>query len=261
MATWRKLTQEDEIPSFIDAAANLHQPLLDRIPRDERPFFFDAWLTRFNHCDAWRLPTSDGGPALVTVPRVADRHEYRWQVRTLAVGAAAEDTLVLPPEVGVDRSFLMPCPSGQPTSRSVLAEMTATPVQLGLVVRLDDVAVPAPVDWRLHESSEQDMAGILTLLERAYPWLEETASRPPIGTSARFTTDTPDLHRQREELRQLVSHDAGWCFHATIDDDATPVAMASYLALPLPLLGVPAVLTADPAVDPPYRGRGLARTL
>lgn len=263
MPSWRKLEAEAEIPIFIDAAAALHKPLLDRLARGERPFFFDHWLTRFNHSDAWWLPETQGGPALVTAPRIADRHEYRWQVRTLAIGAGCRTDLDLPTDVGVERSFLMPRPCGEPSTNSVLSPMTAEPVQLGYVVRIDndDGAAAEPGEWRFHESAQEHVGPILALLERAYPWLDEALSQAPIGSPQRYEVDPTDLHRQREELRQLAEYGAGWCFHATREDDSAPIAMVSYLAMPLPLVGAPSALAGDLAVETSQRGRGLARAL
>ena len=45
---WNVLEGDDQIPEFLDAVSTLYRDVLDRLPRDDRPFFFDYWLRAFN---------------------------------------------------------------------------------------------------------------------------------------------------------------------------------------------------------------------
>ncbi|MHC4948924.1 MAG: GNAT family N-acetyltransferase [Planctomycetota bacterium] len=252
-AGWRALRAEEDLPAFMDAAVALHRGLLDRLPAAHRPHFHDHWLRRFNDARAWLLGGAGGPDALVTVPRLEGLHSYRWQTRTLACRDDAHGRLVLPPEVDLSRSFAMPRPEGAPAIRPALAGTDHEPVQLAYVRRLDGGPGGGPGDeeaadgpWTFRAATRADLAGILALLERSYADLDDVDD---------------GLGRQREELRQIVDHDGGWCFVAVADGATAPVAMASYIAMELPLAGAPAALVADLAVDPPARGRGLARTL
>jgi ribosomal protein S18 acetylase RimI-like enzyme len=138
---------------------------------------------------------------------------------------------------------------GEPTT-SPCAGVLARPVQLGYVGTLSGAgsgADPSSASgWRFHRSTLDVLPAILALLARSYPSAGDGAV---------------DLRRQRVELEQIIRHQVGWCVHATLADDDTPIAMASYVVLHLPLSGVPAILVCDLAVDGRHRGRGLAGAL
>jgi GNAT superfamily N-acetyltransferase len=244
--SWVKFESETQIPAFIDAAVALHRPIFERLAARDRPAFFDAWLRRFNDSRAYLLAPDGPAEALVTVPRAPDVHAYRWQIRTLAFRDAAAGALALPADVDLARSFTVPCP-GSPLASSPLAATTHEEIQLGYVGSLEDVPEESAIDeLRLREAERGDLDAIIALLERSYDDLEDG----PAG-----------LDRQREELREIFAHDAGWCFVATPAATSEPIAMASYLMLHVPLSGVPAPLVGDLAVDPGHRRRGIARTL
>ena len=241
---WIRFESEADVPRFVDAAVALHRPLFDRLPAEQRPWFFDGWLRLLNDAEAF-VRSDDAGPAaLVTVPRAADAHAYRWRTRTLACRDDVRGTLVLPAPVDLDRSFLMPCAGGRTGDGRVVAGATGTCVQVGYVRPLDGLA-PMPTDERFRAIRPADVDGVIELLARSYVELGD---------------DALDLSRQREELRAIVAHEGGWCWIAA-EDDGRVTAMASYIAVALPLAMVPAVLVGDLAVAPEARGRGIARAL
>lgn len=240
--SWRRLESSSDIRPFMEAAVALHRPLLDRIEPALRPWFFDYWLRLFNQSRAYLLEGDDA--ALVTVPRRPDLHEYRWQSRTLAVGGSTP--IVLPDDVDLSRSFVMPRFDGSvgDVDRTI-RDASGRPVQLGYVRALGrEPAADASV--RLRPGRADELDELMSLVDRGYAEFgeEDDRGREPV----------------RVELRQIFEHDAGWCIVA-VDADDRPIAMASYIAMHVPLLGVPAALVADLVVDPACRRRGLARAV
>jgi GNAT superfamily N-acetyltransferase len=244
---WTRFESDADVPLFIEAAVDLHRALFDRLPAGQRPLFFDGWLRLLNDAHAFVL-TDGGAPAaaLVTIPRAPDTHAYRWRIRTLACRDELRGTLVLPGEVDLSRSFVMPCPDGATRPGPVVAGATATCVQIGYARRLDDLDDAPAAEWRFRPVRRADVDPLIDLFGRAYAGFEDA---------------DPDLTRQREELREIVEHGGGWGWVATGADDTVPIAVASYIAVALPLAMVPAVLVGDLAVEPRERGRGLARAL
>ena len=247
---WRTLQSDRDLPAFVDAAVELHRPLFERLSSAERPFFNDYWLRRFNEARAYLHANGSVAMALVTVPRSLDLHSFRWGIRTLAYGEEIRGAIVLPDDVGLERAFTLPSPTGTVSAAPIIARTTHEPVQLSYVRSLADIDPvssheAAPLEFRTARSDDLDP--ILHLLKRAY---------------ADFDDVDPELFPQHEEVRQIIEHGAGWCFVAAAPDDpAQLVAMASYVLHPLQLVGVPVVLVADLAVDPDQRRRGLARNL
>jgi len=243
--TWSKLESDADIPAFIEAAVALHRTIFDRLPTRDRPSFFDAWLRVFNYSRAYLLAPGGDPAALVTVPRAPDAHGYRWQQRTLAFRDEMAGELVLPADVDLARSFTVPCRGG-PFESSPLAATTHEEVDLGYVRALggDDTATEAPKPLHFRDAEPGELDAIIELLDRSY---------------AEFQEGPPDLTRQREELREIFAHDAGWCVVAVMPDAPAPIAMASYIMLHVPLAGVAAPLVGDLAVEPAYRRRGIAR--
>ncbi|MCZ6850230.1 MAG: GNAT family N-acetyltransferase [Planctomycetota bacterium] len=247
---WRTLQSDRDLPVFVDAAVELHRPLFERLSSAERPFFNDYWLRRFNEARAYLHANGSEAMVLVTVPRSPDLHPFRWGIRTLAYREEIRGAIVLPDGVGLERAFTLPSPTGTVPAAPIIAGTTHEPVQLSYVRSLADIDPvspheTAPLEFRTARSD--DLEPILHLLERAY---------------ADFDDVDPELFPQREEVRQIIEHGAGWCFVAVAPDDpAQLVAMASYVLHPLQLVGVPVILVADLAVDPNQRRRGLARNL
>lgn len=244
---WIRLEHESDIPQFMDAALQMHLSLFSLLSREDRPYFFDAWLHRFNHSSAWRLADRERSLALVTVPRLADTHCYRWQVRTLACLDEAAVGLRLPDEIDLSRSFTMPVSSiGTEQAQPIIAGTTQKPVGYGYVCRLDEVKDRPTEKWTFRPMERTDLGAILELLRVGYA----TAELPE-----------PELERQRFEVFQIEEHHAGWCFVASEPGAVEPIGVVSYTVLQIPLIGVPAALVGDLAVHPEHRGRGLARCL
>lgn len=247
---WRNLQNDRDLPAFIDAAVELHRPLFERLAPTERPFFNDYWLRRFNEARAYLHANGSEAMALVTVPRSSDLHPFRWGIRTMAYREEIRGAIVLPNEVGLERAFTLPSPTGTVSAAPIIAGTTHKPVQLSYVRSLADIDPVSPdetVPLEFRTARTDDLASILHLLKRAY---------------ADFDDVDPELFSQREEIRQIINYGAGWCFVAAAPDDpAQLIAMASYVLHPLQLVGVPVVLVADLAVDPDQRRRGLARNL
>ncbi len=247
---WRTLQSDRDLPAFVDAAVELHRPLFERLSSAERPFFNDYWLRRFNEARAYLHANGSEAMALVTVPRSPDLHPFRWGIRTMAYREEIRGAIVLPDDVGLERAFTLPSPTGTVPAAPIIAGTTHEPVQLSYVRSLTDIDPVSPDETaplKFRTARSDDLEPILHLLERAY---------------ANFDDVDPELFPQREEVRQIIEHGAGWCFVAAAPDDpAQLVAMASYVLHPLQLVGVPVVLVADLAVDPDQRRRGLARNL
>ena len=82
--TWVRFEGDSQIGDFMNAAVQLHQPILDRLSDDQRPFFHDYWLRTFNDSLTF-LGMIDGEPhALISQPSHSDIHQYRWRTSSLA---------------------------------------------------------------------------------------------------------------------------------------------------------------------------------
>lgn len=245
---WIQFKSDADIPAFLDAALQTHRALFDRLAPDDRPHFFDYWQRLLNHSNAWRLGDGRETVALVTVPRVADLHSYRWHSRTLAWAADFAGGFNLPPDMNLERSFVVPADlAPNPMNVQVIAGAAGRCVQTGYVAKLAELGTTSPPDGLSFRAFERDdLEPVLELLHAGY---------------ASQAEPEPDLSRQRVELRQVLDADAGWCFVATTGGSERPVAVASYILLQIPLVGVPAALVGDLAVRADFRGRGLARTL
>ncbi|MCZ6734802.1 MAG: GNAT family N-acetyltransferase, partial [Planctomycetota bacterium] len=213
-------------------------------------FFNDYWLRRFNEARAYLHVNGSEAMALVTVPRSADLHEFRWGIRTMAFREEIRGAIVLPDDVGLERAFTLPSPTGTVSPAPIIAGTMHEPVQLSYVrslANIDPISPDETTALQFRTASTDDLEPILHLLARAY---------------VDFGDMDAELFRQREEVRHIIEHGAGWCFVAAAPDDpAQLIAMASYVLHPLQLVGVPVVLVADLAVDPDQRRRGIARSL
>ncbi len=247
---WRIFQSDRDIPAFIDAAFELHRPLFERLSAAERPFFNDYWLRRFNEARAYLHVNGSEAMALVTVPRSPDLHPLRWGIRTMAYREEIRGTIVLPNDVDLERAYTLPSPTGTVWPAPIIAGTTHEPVQLSYVRSLansDPISPDETVALKFRTARTDDIEPILHLLKRAYVDFEDM---------------DPELFSQREEVRHIIEHGAGWCFVAAAPDDpAQLIAMASYVLHPLQLVGVPVILVADLAVDPCKRRRGIARSL
>jgi ribosomal protein S18 acetylase RimI-like enzyme len=234
---WTQLRSDSEVPEFIDAAMLFHRPVLERLPPEDRPHFFDYWLRLLNAQTAYLARREGEAQALLTLPRGGEAHKYRWETATLG-GLGPPDRLALPDEVKPDQLFLISTPADEP----------CVEVQSGYVRSLFDL--PRRVEdnepWTIRSIERGDLEPVLELLRRSYATEEDP---------------DPSLHVQREELRRITENHGGWCWVATRASDSRMCGVVSYVAMSIPLAGVPGALVSDLAVDPELRGRGLARRM
>ena len=243
---WKLLEGDDQIPSFMDATVALYRPVFDRLAPDDRPFFFDYWLRLFNSSSTY-VAMVDGVPqAMVTQPSGSAAHQYRWETATLACSDAIMGQLVLPEEIDREQSFRMSGFDPVQGARSPILNTDAFENQRGYVRSLLDCAFDPGSEspWRIRRLERAEFEQTLDLLKRSYA----TEKDPE-----------PDLSEPREELRQTVDNDAGWCWVASPADGSSVCGVASYTAMHIPNAGVPAALVSDLAVDPAHQRQGLAR--
>ena len=243
---WNVLEGDDQIPDFLDAVSTLYRDVLDRLPTDDRPFFFDHWLRLFNLASV-HLTTADGLPqALVTQPFRPGTHEFRWETATLACRDELHGRLVLPPGVDSGQSFRMSVIGTDGRSSSPLLGFHGRENQRGYARSL--TAFPfeteAEAPWTIRRVRREDFEEAIDLLRRSCVSEEHP---------------DPDLSESREELRQTIENDAGWCWVASRSGESKLCGIACYAAMHLPDAGVPAVLVTDIAVDPEHRRQGLAQ--
>ena len=242
--TWVRFEGDSQIGDFMNAAVQLHQPILDRLSDDQRPFFHDYWLRTFNDSLTF-LGMIDGEPhALISQPSHSDIHQYRWRTSSLACSDDVFGELILPKEIALNQAFMLSsCRVG-----SAIPGTRAVEKQLGYARSLSDVS-DSPLDnetWQIEALTHEDLEETLALMKRGYA-VEEG--------------DALNLVEQRTELSQILEHDAGWCWIARSPDDGTIRGVVSYIANHIPLAGVPAILVADLVVDPRNQGRGIATHL
>jgi predicted N-acetyltransferase YhbS len=244
--TWKLLEGDDQIPFFMDATVALYRPVFDRLTPEDRPFFFDYWLRLFNTSSTY-VAMIDGVPqAMVTQPRGSGAHQYRWETATLACSDAITGQLVLPEEIDREQSFRMSGFEPVQGVRSPVLNTEAVEKQRGYVCSLLDLGFDPGngSPWRIRRLARADFEETLDLLKRSYA----TEKDPD-----------PDLSEPREELRQIIDNDAGWCWVASPADESNVCGVVSYTAMHVPNAGVPAALVSDLAVDPAHRRQGLAR--
>lgn len=245
---WQLLEGDDQIPCFMDATVALHRTVFDQLSPDDRPFFFDYWLRLFNASSTYVAMVGDVPHAMVTQPNGPGTHQYRWETATLACSDALAGDLVLPDQINAKQSFRM-CGfkdiQGEP---SPVLDTTAVENQRGYVRSLLDHAFDAGADapWRVRRCTSADLEEALALLKRGYATEEDP---------------DPDLSEQREELRQIVDHDAGWCWVATPSGDRNICGIVSYTGMHIPDAGVPAAMVSDLAVDPVHQRQGISRLM
>jgi GNAT superfamily N-acetyltransferase len=243
---WDVLEGDDQIPGFLDAVSTLYRDVLDRLPTDDRPFFFDYWLRLFNIAST-HVATADGVPhAILTQPHRPGTHEFRWETATLACSDEFRGRLVLPPGVDPDQSFRMPVIDGGDEIVSPLRGTRAVENQRGYARSLTECPFETEADapWSIRRVRREDFEEAIDLLRRS-----ELSDEDP----------DPDLSESSEELRQVIENDAGWCWVASRSGESNLCGIACYAAMHLPDAGVPAVLVSDIAVDPEHRRQGLAQ--
>jgi ribosomal protein S18 acetylase RimI-like enzyme len=247
---WSRLDSESEVPDFIDAAVELHRAIFDRLPPEERPHFFDYWLRLLNSSAAYLARRGGKARAFVTVPHRGGVHRYRWENATLAGDDLLRGDLDLPDEVSRDQAFLVSGLDRPGNSPPLPDGGSSVEIYRGYVRSLLDLDSRGERDdaWEIRAMAPEDLEPALELLRRSYATEEKPA---------------PDLHVQREELRQTLESDAGWCWVASRGGSRCGhlCGVVSYVLLQVPLAGVPGALVSDLAVDPPQRHRGLARRL
>ena len=243
---WSVLEGDDQIPAFLDAVATLYRGVLDGLPAEDRPFFFDYWLRTFNLA-ATHLATVDGLPhALVTQPFRPGTHEFRWETATLACSEELDGRLVLPLGVDAEQSFRMSAIGDAGRRSSPLLGLHGRENQRGYACSLTDCSFEAEADapWTVRRVRREDFEEAIDLLRRSCISQEDP---------------DPDLSESSEELRQVIENDAGWCWVASRAGESSLCGIACYAAMHLPDAGVPAVLISDIAVDPGHRRQGLAQ--
>ena len=243
---WSVLEGDDQIPVFLDAVSTLYRDVLDRLPADDRPFFFDYWLRVFNLAST-HLATLDGLPhALVTQPLRPGTHEFRWETATLACSDDLHGRLVLPPGIDSGQSFRMSAIGTPGRTISPLLGFHGRENQHGYARSLTDCPFEceAGAQWTVRRIRSGDFEDAIDLLRRS----EVSADDPD-----------PDLSESTEELRQTIKNDAGWCWVASRAGASSLCGIVCYAAMHLPDAGVPAVLISDIAVDPDHRRQGLAQ--
>ena len=199
---WSVLEGDDQIPAFLDAVATLYRDVLDRLPAEDRPFFFDYWLRTFNLA-ATHLATVDGLPhALVTQPFRPGTHEFRWETATLACSEELDGRLVLPQGVDTEQSFRMSAIGAAGRRSSPLLGLHGRENQRGYARSLTDCSFEAEADapWTVRRVRRGDFEEAIDLLRRS-----EISDEDP----------DPDLSESTEELRQTIKNDAGWCWVAS----------------------------------------------
>ena len=243
---WNVLEGDDQIPEFLDAVSTLYRDVLDRLPTDDRPFFFDYWLRMFNIAST-HVATADGLPhAIVTQPFRPGTHEFRWETATLACNDELHGRLVLPPEVDSGQSFRMSVIGTAGRTSSSLLGFHGRENQRGYALSLRECPfeTEAGAPWSIRRVRREDFEEAIDLRRRS-----ELSDEDP----------DPDLSESSEELRQVIENDAGWCWVASRVGESSLCGIACYAAMHLPDAGVPAVLISDIAVDPDHRRQGLAQ--
>jgi ribosomal protein S18 acetylase RimI-like enzyme len=243
---WSALEGDDQIPVFLDAVSTLYRGVLDRLPAEDRPFFFDYWLRAFNSAST-HLATVDGVPhALVTQPFRPGTHEFRWETATLACSDELHGRLVLPPGVDSGQSFRMSALDTADKVSSPFPGLQGRENQRGYARSLTDFSLENEADapWSIRRVRREDFEEAIDLLRRS-----EVSDEDP----------DPDLSESREELRQTIENDAGWCWVASRTGESDLCGIVCYAAMHLPDAGVPAVLISDIAVAPEHRRQGLAQ--
>ena len=243
---WSELKGDDQIPAFLDAVSTLYRDVIDRLPAEDRPFFFDYWLRLFNIA-ATHVATVDGLPhAIVTQPFRPGTHEFRWETATLACSDELHGRLVLPPGVDCGQSFRMSAIGTAGRTSSPLLGFDGRENQRGYARSLTDFSLDNEADapWSVRRIRREDFEEAIDLLRRS-----EVSDEDP----------DPDLSESTEELRQVIENDAGWCWVASRTGDSSLCGIVCYAAMHLPDAGVPAVLISDIAVDPEHRRQGLAQ--
>ena len=243
---WSELKGDDQIPAFLDAVSTLYRDVIDRLPAEDRPFFFDYWLRLFNIA-ATHVATVDGLPhAIVTQPFRPGTHEFRWETATLACSDELHGRLVLPPGVDCGQGFRMSAIGTAGRTSSPLLGFDGRENQRGYARSLTDFSLDNEADapWSVRRIRREDFEEAIDLLRRS-----EVSDEDP----------DPDLSESTEELRQVIENDAGWCWVASRTGDSSLCGIVCYAAMHLPDAGVPAVLISDIAVDPEHRRQGLAQ--
>jgi hypothetical protein len=225
-ANWIQFNSPEQTSQFVDGAFELYSDLIQKLNRDEIPYFFDYWLNRLNQCDVWMLHENQSPIALVSKPKVKDVHSERWQYNTLVVNSNYSDGLDLPFEISKPIAFMSPSAD---YTRHFKMRFTTSYFQQGFAGTTDELpAVQSISGVKFEPVTTDNVAKACKLFDSDYSWDGQPQDY---------------IQSVKTEITRSAKLHSGWCYVAT--RDSSPISVVSYIPLQVPLLGVASIVVGD----------------